>query len=1332
VPKTDVLGLRALNWSTTLHVKWMDRDSINRDGALPVETRRAGRVPGPLPRYGPRDHEGPPQVTRVHLRPQVHLGGQAPVPVQARIRRRQRGRYPGNSGQHEERPRPLNILQWNAEGIMNKKGLLRNRLIEEDIDIACIQETHLNPNNMFSIRGYQPAFRVDREGRHNRGILILVKNNIPAREVKVDTADPPGSDNRQAEIHGVVVTVGEIDITVFNLYCPDNRDLSLRTMDVPEENCLIVGDFNSRSTTWGYSENNPRGDEVEDWQTECNLILLNDTEDQDTFYSRRWMTTSTPDLAFATGNLAWKTERKVKCQLAGSDHRPIKLEIDLLFKPKDIQTFPRWNYKKADWDEFARLSDDYTGKIKTDVYNPNQPTNSFIAGILKAASESIPRGARKDYKPYWNEELQNLENAVEESRKEAESNPSVENNIALKAATARCRKAYNQAARSSWREKTASLNMDKNGNKLWTLMKSLNGERRKAAPIVVKKGDDFVSGQAAANCFIDNYEEVSNLDVPEERKKQVKDEINVLRQQEDAPEYMNSTLSLQELEKAIGTLKDCKSPGPDKITNEMLKHMGPKAKRVLLEIFNKSWKSGHVPQAWREAHMVPIHKKGKDKSNTGSYRPISLTSCVGKVLERMINSRLMWHLEKNKLLSKYQAGFRQDHSTEDQAAHVAQMIEDSFQDKKHTLAVWVDLEKAFDKVWKDGLRLKLQRCGVRGCMYKWISQFLHNRNARVQMGGSYSRKKILTEGVPQGGVLSPTLFLIFINDVLNDLPRGVHGAMYADDLILWCTEESIGTARYRLQEALNLLERWTKLWLVKINATKTTYSIFTLSTKMQTANLRINGELLKKEDTPTYLGVTYDQRLTWKAQTEQAETRAKLRLNLMRRLAGTTWGADAKILKTVYTGSVRPALEYGMAASCTTAKSHFDRLNRVQNQATRLITGGMRSTPIQALEETTGLQSLEDRRDVKVLTQAAKFKRMPDHPMKERMKGNTKRRLQRSSFLRESRRLEDQSTDLEDKSPKELPRCLATPAWRGSPVPVVRTSIPDVGPKATQDATIRKALTLEHLENNYPPSEWIQAYTDGSADGAIRNGGAGVYIRYPNNREDRYQLPTGAHSTNFKAEIEAIRKAAEVLVDENMPKIVILTDALSVLQSLETEDKNMNELSTALAVLCEGRTVVLQWIPSHCGISGNEEADRLAKAGTLEQQPDDLISSKEQSTIIKSTFKKKWEERHPDFRRNDAYHLLPRREQVIIFRLRTGHNRLRHHLFTKMRIGPTDLCPCGDAPQTAKHILQDCRNLAAQRRQFWPTPIDITQKLYGCQDDLQRTADFISNINLSL
>ena len=101
---------------------------------------------------------------------------------------------------------------------------------------------------------------------------------------------------------------------------------------------------------------------------------------------------------------------------------------------------------------------------------------------------------------------------------------------------------------------------------------------------------------------------------------------------------------------------------------------------------------------------------------------------------------------------------------------------------------------------------------------------------------------------------------------------------------------------------------------------------------------------------------------------------------------------------------------------------------------------------------------------------------------------------------------------------------------------------------------------MEHLDNNYPLSDWVQVYTDGSADDAVRNGGAGIYIRYPNDQEDRHQLPTGAHSSNYKAEVEAIKKAAEILVDTTFTKVVILTDALSFLQALEAEDKDLNDL----------------------------------------------------------------------------------------------------------------------------------------------------------------------------
>ena len=195
----------------------------------------------------------------------------------------------------------------------------------------------------------------------------------------------------------------------------------------------------------------------------------------------------------------------------------------------------------------------------------------------------------------------------------------------------------------------------------------------------------------------------------------------------------------------------------------------------------------------------------------------------------MINTRLMWHLETNNLIAKEQAGFRQSRSTEDQAASFAQKVEDGFQEKQDTLAVWIDMEKACDKVWKDSLRLKLRKNGISGCMYRWLSQCLENSKARVQLNGCCCRKKTLREGVPQGGVLSPTLFLIYSNDIMKDMHPRIQGAMYADDLVLWRAEESIYVAKNRIQQSLDVLYEWTKRWMVRLNADKTTYSVFSLS-----------------------------------------------------------------------------------------------------------------------------------------------------------------------------------------------------------------------------------------------------------------------------------------------------------------------------------------------------------------------------------------------------------------------------------------------------------------------------------------------------------------------
>jgi hypothetical protein len=215
-------------------------------------------------------------------------------------------------------------------------------------------------------------------------------------------------------------------IHVVNLYSPNDRALSLDTIDPDDTNYLVVGDFNSHSQSWGYDHMDRRGEEVETWQDEHNLILINDPDDHPTFYSRRWHSTSTPDLAFCTEDIHSNVTREVGEQLGGSDHRPVYLTVQC--KVRTESNFPRWNYKMADWRSYRQLTDDLCRNIRVDGRDVNKVIKDFNAATLKAAYKCIPRGARKNYTPYWNEDLEGLQNSLSEARREAESNPSLENN----------------------------------------------------------------------------------------------------------------------------------------------------------------------------------------------------------------------------------------------------------------------------------------------------------------------------------------------------------------------------------------------------------------------------------------------------------------------------------------------------------------------------------------------------------------------------------------------------------------------------------------------------------------------------------------------------------------------------------------------------------------------------------------------------------------------------------------------------------------------------------------------------------------------------------------
>ncbi len=196
----------------------------------------------------------------------------------------------------------------------------------------------------------------------------------------------------------------------------------------------------------------------------------------------------------------------------------------------------------------------------------------------------------------------------------------------------------------------------------------------------------------------------------------------------------------------------------------------------------KDEEEGKIPQSWKKLVIVPIRKPGKDCTNPGNYRPIALTSNVGKIMEKIVNERLMYHVENNNFFSKYQSGFRRGRNTMDPAVCLEHEIRKAQINRESVVAVFFDIEKAYDMMWREGLLIKLCKLGIKGQMYRWINNFLSGRAIKVRIGNSYSEKFVIENGTPQGSIVSPLLFSIMINDVFEDLDNGL-GVI---TLCWWC------------------------------------------------------------------------------------------------------------------------------------------------------------------------------------------------------------------------------------------------------------------------------------------------------------------------------------------------------------------------------------------------------------------------------------------------------------------------------------------------------------------------------------------------------------------
>ncbi len=216
----------------------------------------------------------------------------------------------------------------------------------------------------------------------------------------------------------------------------------------------------------------------------------------------------------------------------------------------------------------------------------------------------------------------------------------------------------------------------------------------------------------------------------------------LIQSEEYYNDQINITFTKTELNRSLRKTKKS-APGMDQICYLMINHLSELSKDVLLKMYNKIWEEGKIPQSWKESVIVPIRKPGKDCTNPGNYRPIALTSNVGKIMKKMVNERLMYHVENNNFFSKYQSGFRRGRNTMDPAVCLEHEIRKAQINRERVVAVFFDIEKAYDMMWREGLLIKLCKLGIKGQMYRWINNFLSGRAIKVRIGNSYSEKFVI-------------------------------------------------------------------------------------------------------------------------------------------------------------------------------------------------------------------------------------------------------------------------------------------------------------------------------------------------------------------------------------------------------------------------------------------------------------------------------------------------------------------------------------------------------------------------------------------------------------
>ena len=1131
-------------------------------------------------------------------------------------------------------------------------------------------------------------------------------------------------------------------ITICSLYLPPSTNIAIDEIQelisqLPPP-FLLLGDFNARSPIWGDSTTNGKGRIIESLLLQNSCSILN--TGMPTHLHIQTDTLSCIDISLCSSDLITEAEWNVCDDLFNSDHYPILITFNHGNSPP---TSPRYIFSRADWDKFSSLA---ILDAPINRFNNIDEINKYIIETISRASKnSIPltKGSQYTRKvPWWNSDLDEAVAIKKRATRRYHRTRLIIDKIAFKRACAKVRFLVKSARQNSWKNYVTTLNERTPLNKVWKRIKKIQGNFKGSnAPILSINNQIISEPKEVANVFANSLSTISTGSKEDHflRIKRQRESTTIIFPPDNFEDY-NTEISLAELQNALRNSKNT-AAGEDQIHYHMIRHLPEQSQSFILDFFNLIWLNSTFPSSWSEAIVLPIPKPNKNHLDPTNFRPIALTSCLCKLLEKIVNTRLVWYLESNKLLHPHQYGFRKHRSTTDILTHIDTYIKTAFVNKEHVIAVFFDLHKAYDTTWKYHILSSLSAIDLIGNLPKYIQNFLSNRLMKIKVSNTLSDPFPQHEGVPQGSVLSCTLFAIAINNLPSQMPPYIETSLYVDDFAIFTSSHNLRSAERRTQLAINTANAWATSHGFIFSTQKTVCMHFHRKRGIfPPLDLYLKQNQIPAVTETRFLGLTLDSKLSWIPHLKALRMKTSKQLDILKCLSHLNWGADRTTLLRAYRALIRSQLDYGCQIYSSASNSALKMIDPIHHLGLRLALGAFRTSPVESLYAESGELSLKHRREQLSLQLYARNLAMPNTPVYLSICNNTidvKLSRLKHPPTTFGYRMRNLITSIIYPPPNIMPALSYHIAPYTLQLQPQCPSINNMRKSRCSAAELRHAFS----EHTVIHSECLEAYTDGSKS----EDGTGLAVVLPNRTISR-KLPNEV--SIFTAELRAILTTMPFFLRSLNQNFVIYSDSRSAVESVcdpFSIHPLVVEIHRWLKMLHQSeKTVIFCWVPSHVGIPGNERADSEAQlAATSDNITRPIaIPSKDYYPVFKSRIRAKWNDSWQQMTNNKLRQIKPttdvwhtscrrsRREEVTLARLRIGHTRKTHEHLLNNEVAP--YCEGCLVPLTVHHILSECPEFSEERiRLYGQASVPLTEILKDKELTVATLFTFLSDINFN-